>query len=270
MKKLFSLFLLCGICIACSNHGKGNLNDRVLVSVSNNDSANREKTIAALGDTVFGTICYGMNKNQFRDAYDKFKQKLNNDGFHDFNLAGYDFGIYGICDLEKCTTKNVLGISYELQDIRTGDFYLTLFFRGQLFAVSWRSNAYGSKEETKSSLNKLVSLFKNRYGEPNIDNVNRFSSSDVETGVWKQMKIIAQWITSNRDITIFYRERVGAGERDESIEERCPYQYDLTVRFLNLCMKKEANRYIDDILLKEQEDLASKRHHDSINETEVL
>lgn len=236
-------------------------------------SIERERIFEALGDTAFSGVCYGMKKNQYLKAFNAFKKPLKTkDGFRDFEFAGYEF--YGDegSDVENNNSKSVSGYPYGLDDILKEDRLRTYFYKGRLFSVRWNSGrSIQSERIVKYSLGKLVSFFENKYGKPNVNNTDRFNSSNIETGTWHQMKVIAKWETKKKKIIIFYRDLVGS-ERDKWMDENYPsdYQYELDVQFLDKTQKKEVDEYIKPILQKFADDYKEKIKQDSIKNANVL
>ena len=259
------LTILLSLCYACTNKSSQIDNQQILNAQQDSisrlekqnylDSLKRDSIFAALSDTVFGKVRYGMNKSEFNKAYNEFKKNLKKDDIYDFNLAGYNFSIHGITDIESIKERD----SYELEGIKTGQYQWTIFYKGKLLGVEWHSRDIGSLETVKYSLGKIVDIFEHKYGKPNINNVDRFNNQNT----------IAKWETSSRLIVFYYRELVGS-ERDDFMEKDCPYQYDLTIRFLDKSYKAVADAYIEDVLEKKMESLKKMQIEDSINNSKAL
>lgn len=236
------------------------------------DSIEREKIFEELGDTAFSRVCYGMSKTQYIRAFKEFTAPLLKEKDLGFWLAGYNFFVSDPSSVEDKKNKNINGYSVDLNNIRTEERIDNLFFKEKLFALGWKTfRNYGSYDVVKKSLEDLVCLFERKYGKPNVNNYHRFNFSNIETGEWLQMKVIARWETNKRKIVIYYRELVGS-ERDKYADELHPsdYQYVLTIHFIDKLYKKEVDEYIKGILQKEQEAIREKAKQDSIKMNNAL
>ena len=235
-----------------------------LLIVHKQEALERERKFAALGDTVFGTVCYGMNKEQYLQAVDSFVKPLkkNPSDFY-FLFSGYKFRIYGPSNVEGNNQKSVSGFRYGIHNILIEDFNCSLLFEKKLFVVYWESERiyYGSYNSIVKDLGGMVSIFSKKYGIPNIDNTQNFHRNNV----------IAYWETEKRKIKISYRDLVGY-ERNKYMDENYPndYQYKLSVLFLNKEAKKEVDEYIKPILQKDKDDYLEQRRQDSIRTANAL
>lgn len=237
------------------------------------DSIEREQRFSALGDTVFGTVLYGMNKSQFKQAFNSFKKPLKKDGFYAaFIFAGYEFMDTDAASVEGDRHTNYSGYPNGLEQIKTEENIGTRTFKDKLFAVEWHSYRHmGAYNTVVNDLQQLIGYFEKRYGKPNVDNSERYNSLTIETGVWHQMKVAAKWETGSRKITIFYRECVGS-ERDKYMDEKYPsdYQYHITIQFLDKEIKKEVDAYIEPILQKFVDNAKRQKQQDSIRMENAL
>lgn len=244
-----------------------------LIAEHRQDSIEREQRFSSLGDTVFGTILYGMNKSQFKQAFNSFKNPLKKEGVYAaFIFAGYKFMDTGASSVEEDREISINGYPYGLENVKTEERIGTRTFNNKLFAVEWCSyREMGSYNIVVKDLQQLVGYFRKRYGKPNMDNSEKFNSPTIETGVWHQMKVVAKWETASRKITIFYRECVGS-ERDKYMDEEYPldYQYYITIQFLNKDIKKEVDEYITSILQKFAADVKRKELEESIRMENAL
>jgi len=266
--------------VACTNKQPSSYNcadvdsrkDSILLA-QQKDSVERNRLFEALGDTAFGSVCYGMDKPQYQKALDVFKKPLKSDeDYHDFVFARYKFHADEGSDVEKNNNKTAEGYPYGLDNILKEDRLWTYFFKGKLVSIRWNSSRIiQDGQSAVSSLGQLVSYFEKRYGPPNANNTKMFNSSVIETGTWHQMKVIARWETEKKKIVIFYRDLVGS-ERDKWMEDNYPsdYQYELTVIFLDKIQKKEVDDYIKPIIQKYIDDYNEHRKQDSINNANAL
>lgn len=282
MKKALLSITIVAVCFSCNNRGTTKASDsdqtiedsvKQLSLIRQQDSINRERIFEGLGDTVFGKVCFGMNKTQYRKAFNEFKKPLKNDkDYYDFVFAGYEFRGDEGYDIEKDDSKSVDGYPYGLDNILKEESYYTYFYQDRLFSVVWNSWRDIQEESiVKYSLGKLINLFEKKYGKPNVNNIDIFNHSYIETGAWYQMKVVARWETKKRKIIVFYRDLVGS-ERDKWMAEKYPsdYQYELYVLFLDKNIKKEVDEYIKPILQKFVDDYKEKKRQDSIKNAKAL
>ena len=282
MKKALLSITIVAVCFSCNNRGttKASESDQTIEDsikqlslIRQQDSINRERIFDELGDTVFGKVCFGMNKTQYRKAFNEFKKPLKNDkDYYDFVFAGYEFRGYEGSDIEKNDSKSIDGYPYGLDNILKEKSYYTYFYQDRLFSVVWNSWRDIQEESiVKYSLGKLINLFEKKYGKPNVNNIEIFNHSYIETGAWHQMKVVARWETGKKKIIVFYRDLVGS-ERDKWMAENYPsnYQYELYVLFLDKNIKKEVDEYIKPILQKFADDYKEKVRQDSIKNANAL
>jgi hypothetical protein len=82
--------------------------------------------------------------------------------------------------------------------------YYTYFYQDRLFSVVWNSWRDIQEESiVKYSLGKLINLFEKKYGKPNVNNIDIFNHSYIETGARHQMKVVARWETGKKKIIVF-------------------------------------------------------------------
>jgi hypothetical protein len=282
LKKAILSITIVAVCFSCNNRGTGKASEsdhaiedsiKQLSLIRQQDSINRERIFDELGDTVFGKVCFGMNKTQYRKAFNEFKKPLKNDkDYYDFDLAGYEFRGDEGSDVEKNSDKTIDGYPYGLENILKEDRLWTYFYKDRLFSIRWDSwRDIQDEDIVKYSIGKIIALFEKKYGKPNVNNTDIFNHSYIETGAWHQMKVIARWETGKKKIIIFYRDLVGS-ERDKWMEDNYPsyYQYELIVQFLDKTIKSEVDEYIKPILQKFADDYKEKMRQDSIKNANAL
>lgn len=267
MKINVLLFFISIIAISCTNRqssisqtSEESKNDSLLL-VQKQDSIERERIFEALKDTAFSGVCFGMNKSQYKTAFNAFIKPIKiEDEFYDFEFEGLKFyDMYG-SDVEKNKTKSINGYPYGLEHILKESKLGTYFYKDRLFSIVWESNKeIHSEQSVKYSLGKLVSHFEKKYGKPNVNNTERFNTTSNETDTWLPMKVIAKWETNKKKITIYYRD-VSKSERDKWMDENYPsyYQYELNIQFLDKIQKKEVDEYIKPILQKFEDEYIEK------------
>ncbi len=256
MKRILAISLFCSLFISCkygqsSNNSATTNKDQIALRL---DSTERAHLFQALGDTVFGKVCYGMNKTQYQKAVNTFIKSLKGDAETcDFMFGGYGFDIDEYTQFEDVYSKNptnIPNLEYYLNDQLTG----TLFYKGRLISVQW--HAYGNSNyhyQVTDKLSELFSYFEKKYGKPNVNNIENFDANNIEVGRSDRDKVIARWETDNRKIVIYYKEMTRGDRRIES--SSLHYQYFLDVYFLDKERKHELNEFIKPVLnnLKEAE-----------------
>ena len=273
MKKFVIIICFGLLIVACKNNqatntSSVNSNNQAQIAFRQ-DSIKREKIFAALGDTVFGKICYGMSKTQFQKAINEFKKPLKDERTGDnFNFAGYSFDIYEPYQFEdkrNWSKSDISSLEYSLSDKSTS----TLFYKGELVSVNWTAVGYSAylMEQVTDKLNTLISYFEKRYGKPVVNNADKFDESNIEIGYTGRQKVMARWETNNRKIVIYYQE-IPYGER--SRVNTNPYQYDLEVTFLDKQRKRVLNEHIQSIIQKIQDEERAKERQKQKNMENAL
>ncbi|MBP5680815.1 MAG: hypothetical protein J6X31_07185 [Bacteroidales bacterium] len=232
-----------------------------LNQIKEQEAIQREQIFAALGDTAFNGVCFGMTEKQYTKAFQAFKKPLKTEGtFYDFELAGYEFRGYDVSHVEKNNHKNYQGYPIGLEKIMEEDDELwTYCFKDKLFSIRWNSDYnFGSAREVKRSLEELVSLFEKKYGKPNKKDLTGFSHNQV----------IANWETKDKKITIYYE----SATKRKWVTENYPsdYQYEVKIIFLDKSIKKEVDEYIKPIIQKFIDEMRKKQRQDSIRNANAL
>jgi len=247
MKKLLLPYVISIICISCKNGSSqasidNDLSKRDSIQIAlYNDSIKRELIFEALGDTVFGDICYGASYNQYQTAIKKFVASLITNSNYDFCLAGCNFKIKQAVDIKEIIKNSNIS---ELEAIRLGGISETLFSNNKLCAVCWYTTDISSSSSSGGAkkMFDLISLFEKKYGKPNI------KKAFVSSGV------VAEWETNTRKVTFNY---TFSSSR-------------LYIQFVNKQCKKNIDKYIDVILKGERKRQSEIRKQDSINQLNAL
>jgi hypothetical protein len=250
MKRVLLSIIIVAVCFSCNNRGTNNLDKsnqtiedsiKQLVLIRQQDSIERERIFAALGDTVFGQICYGVSLEKYLVAINEFCKPLNKGKDYDFCLVGCNFKIKHAINVEdRVLYRNIS----ELESIRNEKSSETLFFNKKLSSVCWYSTDISSSSSSGGAkkMLDLISLFENKYGEPNIKKPFEFSG------------VVAEWQTDSRKITFNY---IFSSSQ-------------LIISFLNKEYKREIDLYIDEVLKKEKERRLTTQMQDSINNANAL
>lgn len=89
-----------------------------LNQIREQEAIQREQIFAALGDTAFKGVCFGMTEKQYTKAFQAFKKPLKKEGtFCDFELAGYEFRGDDVSHVEKNKDISIYGWPYGLERI---------------------------------------------------------------------------------------------------------------------------------------------------------
>ena len=166
---------------------------------------------------------------------------MNKGKDYDFCLVGCNFKIKHAINVEdRVLYRNIS----ELESIRNEKSSETLFFNKKLSSVCWYSTDISSSSSSGGAkkMLDLISLFENKYGEPNIKKPFEFSG------------VVAEWQTDSRKITFNY---IFSSSQ-------------LIISFLNKEYKREIDLYIDEVLKKEKERRLATQMQDSINNANAL
>ena len=254
------IFIL--LIVGCKNTNKANAyveeqakKDSVALALKN-DSTDRERKFAAKGDTVFGRVCYGMNKVQSQKAAKEFCEALKSRSGYGFIFDTYEF--FPIDYFEDIEEFSAYDLKHSSDNNR--------LYKGKLYSVEWKSfRNYGkSGQDIANRLNHLIELFEVKYGKCNekpLDLCNYFgqyiSNREVEVHGY-----VAKWETTQRRIVIYIDELIGSDRGSESANE--PYQYKVSVHFVNKEVEKEVDEYSERAYKADEDAQRQKQIEDSI------
>ena len=248
MSKISLLFIVfvvialsaCKRNVASNNESDNNHESDSIAEVMSIDSTERERIFAAKGDTIFGKMLYGMNKNEAIKAAKDFVASLSKG-----QGVGFFFDTFSFLPIE---------FFYEIESMSASDLkYFTSnnrLYKNKLYSVGWESfvNSGKSGSEIAERIDHLVNLFEIKYGKCNENNYNLFSNFGHYVGtnrIYVQGSV-AEWRTNERAITFYIKELFGSDRRSESSTE--PYQYKLSIQFVDRVVEREAEQYIDEVL----------------------
>lgn len=230
------------------------------------DSINREKVFAALGDTVFGKVLYGMNEQETKEAINNFQSSLPkaNSSMFCFSFSGIEF--YDINEDIVNSDKvdfDKLKHAYKNQ---------TIIWNGKLNSVIWHSRELCARttEEIETELNNLCSFFENKYGKPNIkknnEAINRSILVDNDRKLIFAGTTYATWETHDRAIEILLEGK--NCPRDGSGTDW--YVYYINLRFYDKPMMKEISSFLEQKETRDIEEFNEKLRQDSIKAANAL
>ncbi len=244
---------------ACKNGASKDASTDYVDSISiihKQDSLEREKLIAAKGDTIFGTLCFGMNLIEAQNNAKSFVKKLK--GIYE---NGFLFDSYHFHDFYSF---------YNIEDMDVGalqsDYDANRLYKNKLYSIRWESfvNRGSDSHEIEEKVKHFISLFESKYGkcsESNTDLCSYFGRYINNKRIYVD-GIIARWETKARGIRIIIDEQV---ERNDYYEQNgMPFQYKLKVLFVDKRLENEASKYIDGVVKRELEVLKNKQKEDSI------
>lgn len=248
--------------VASNNEGGNTHESDSIAEALSRDSIEREKIFAAKGDTIFGKMLYGMNKSEaIKEAKDFVKSLSKSQG------VGFYFDTFNFLPIEYF---------YEIESMSASDLkYFTSYnrlFKNKLYSVGWESFVnYGkSGSEIAERIDHLVKLFESKYGKCSENDYNLCSNFGQYVGTNRiyVQGTVAEWRTNERAITFYIKELFGSDRRSESSTE--PYQYKLSVQFVDRVVESEAEQYIDEVLNAHNKAERSQEVEDSIKMMNAL
>lgn len=271
MKKIILISLALVALASCNQNKTTNQSEFEAQEKAYNDSINqaardREKIFAALGDTVFGNVLYGMNKQQALAALREFQGKLPEGKYGD----GFMFSGVHFMDLDIHYTEGDKLPNTEIESLMKSLIYSTnVFWRNKLIIAHWGSYVLeaNSLEDIDKVVNDLVVLFENKYG-PCSNRLN--SAHDLRFqgpyGEWHfRGNVFARWETSTRGIQISIN-----GEEEPLVREKMERYnklfYEIEIRFNNKQYDNDITAYVDSIRQIE----INKQKQDSLKSVNAL
>ena len=252
MKYLYYIFIIALLVSSCEEDKPINY-----IYSSEKDSIEREEIFAALGDTVFADVLYGMNRPQAYGSLDAFRTSLS--CYKGFQFAGTKFNDFELRDIEKVRTE-------ELESYLYGSFYgYTLLYEDKLFKVIWHPysniDTHHSLEEIEKPINDFLAFFEKRYGKPNkkVESVSQLKNNQtIKYAVWK---------TENRciEMNVWFEKY-----RDSSNPFKYKYFYSIGVQFYDPIVFKKVETYIEQRKFKLQEMYRYFEQEDSIKSSQAL
>lgn len=220
------------------------------------DSLERERLIAAKGDTIFGQVCFGMDMKQAQTSTKAFVEQLRG-----IQESGFVFDTFHFMDFFDF--KNI-------EDLEIGvlqsNYYANRLYKNKLYSIQWHSYKERGSDgyEIEDKIKHLVSIFESKYGkcsEKNLSICTYFGKVVNNERVYAD-GIIAKWETSNRDITISIEEDIDSDDYYQ--RHGIPYKYNLSIDFVDKRLASEASKYIDEVVKRELDKYQSQQKQDSI------
>lgn len=286
---IFSIIVLASV-FSCKNQGgykvdndSQKINDSLaqINLVRQQDSIERERIFVALGDTIFGTVRYGMSQVQANLAISKFEKLLKDKNGLGFIFDGYHFqSMDNFVDIENLRTNYIKSYPYGytpgcepfmsyMDDFKYNNYIK--FYKGRLYSISWKSfYEYGENGDVISEkVNHLIKLFEKKYGkctEKDLQLCNNFG------GIINGQKVIvmgrlAYWEAYNKTIGIYLEET----EMDGKVYDKdLPFKYTITIQFRDIINNTEANNFIDDVMKADKAIERDKFQKDSAKSANAL
>ena len=286
---IFSIIVLASV-FSCKNQGgykvdndSQKINDSLaqINLVRQQDSIERERIFAALGDTIFGTVRYGMTQVQAHLAISKFEKSLKDKNGSGFVFDGYHFqSMDNFVDIESLRKNYIKSYPYGytpgcepfmryMEEFKYNNW--TKFYQNRLYSISWNSfYEYGENGDVISEkVNHLIKLFEKKYGkctEKDLQLCNNFG------GIINGQKVIvmgrlAYWEAYNKTIGIYLEET----EMDGRVYDKdLPFKYTITIQFRDIINNTEANNFIDDVMKADKAIERDKFQKDSVKSANAL
>ena len=259
MKQVYFILMTLSL-VACNNGKKmsaiseGQAERDSVAMALKADSVEREQIFETRGDTVFGTMRFGMDKTQAKQSANEFMKSLNGNG------NGFTFGSYSFRAIEYF--KNFEELSeYDLRHFELSN----LLYKNKLFSVCWESFYEDAKdgEEIANRLSKFISYFEAKYGKcskKDLSICNRFGDYIMKQRVYVH-GIVAIWETSKRRIQI---------ELDEKMDADMPtrrsgsfFHYGIRVVFVDTTVEKIVNALREEIIKRDRVKQIEQHKRDS-------
>lgn len=290
MKKALLFITLVAVCFSCNYRGSSRLGRsnqtiedsiKQLGIVRQQDSIEREQIFTALGDTVFGRVCYGMNQEQAHLAISKFEQFLEDTKKQGFKFGGYIFQpMDNFVDIENLRKDYIKSYPYGytpgcepfmryMQEFKYNS--RIKFYKGGLYSISWNSfYEYGENGEVIfDRVNHLIKLFEKKYGKCTekdlelCDNFGRRINGQKVTVIGR----LAYWEANNKTIGIYLKE-IEMGER--VFDKDSPFKYTITIQFQDIIKSANANNFIDEVMKADKAIERDKFQNDSAKSASAL
>lgn len=264
---IFSIIVLASV-FSCKNQGgykvdndSQKINDSLaqINLVRQQDSIERERIFVALGDTVFGTVRYGMSQVQAHLAISNFEKSLKEKKGLGFVFDGYHFqSMDDFVDIENLRKEYIKSYPYGytpgcepfmsyMEEFKYNN--KNKFYKGGLYSLSWKSfNEYGKDGDAIfEKVSHLIKLFEKKYGkytEKDLQLCNNFGRI-INGQKVIVMGRLAYWEANNKTIGIYLEEI----ENEERVfDKELPFKYTITIQFRDIIKNTEANSFIDDVM----------------------
>lgn len=290
MKKALLSITLVAICFSCNYRGTSNTGNsdqttedsiKKLNLIRQQDSIERERIFAALGDTIFGTVRYGMTQVQAHLAISKFEKSLKDKNGSGFVFDGYHFQpIDNFVDIESLRKNYIKFYPYGytpgcepfmryMEEFKYNNW--TKFYQNRLYSISWNSfYEYGKNgNEISEKANHLIMLFEQKFGkctEKDLLLCNNFGRT-INGQKVTVMGCLAYWEADNKTIGIYLEEI----EMDERVFDKdLPFKYMITIQFQDIINNTKANNFIDDVMKADKAIERDKFQKDSVKSANAL
>jgi hypothetical protein len=290
MKRVLLSIIIVAVCFSCNNRETNKLDKsnqtiedsiKQLVLIRQQDSIERERIFAALGDTVFGTVRYGMSQVQAHLAISKFEKSLKDKKGLGFVFDGYHFqSMYDFVDIENLRKKYIKSYPYGytpgcepfmsyMEEFKYNN--KNKFYKGRLYSLSWKSfNEYGKDGDAIfEKVSHLIKLFEKKYGkctEKDLQLCNNFGRI-INGQKVIVMGRLAYWEANNKTIGI-YLEEIEIEER--VFDKELPFKYTISIQFRDIIKNTEANSFIDDVMKADKDLKRDILQKDSVKSANAL
>ena len=268
MKKAILSITIVAVCFSCNNRGISKIGNsdqtiedsvKQLSLIRQQDSIERERIFAALGDTVFGTVRYGMRQVQAHLAISNFEKSLKEKKGSGFVFDGYHFqSMDDFVDIENLRKEYIKSYPYGytpgcepfmsyMEEFKYNN--KNKFYKGGLYSLSWKSfNEYGKDGDAIfEKVSHLIKLFEKKYGkctEKDLQLCNNFGRI-INGQKVIVMGRLAYWEANNKTIGIYLEE---IENKERVFDKELPFKYTITIQFRDIIKNTEANSFIDDVM----------------------
>ena len=255
---LMQLFVACAGKTASENNKSDSTN--VKEEILNFDSIKREKIFRAKGDTIFGNVLYGMNKQQAKASIKQFQDKFKNQHWGGFVFADTHFMDIEVFDLK---------LDDGLVDFDVNDHWGAELWKGKLSAVTWNSYCLFDNDprSIEKTLMKFVSFFETKYGKPNSKYAEKSNWCYLVSDKWHFINsVIAEWDSKEHKVRI-YLKWIKYPSNFSFLTKNTIYdfEYVLNVNFFNKSFLSEIDSIGTNLKKQHERNALEKRKKDSID-----
>lgn len=272
MKKILVIVFAIVMMLSSCNNGKlsaMHADETASIDSSEIEARARDSIFQSRGDTIFGNVLYGMNKQETKASIKQFQENLK----HPLLKTGFVFAGHWFMDIDI--------YNRDVNDDILIDYYIgnhdgAELWKGKLSAVTWSSEyLYGKiPREVEETLNKFVELFEKRFGKPNSKKTAEhdwiyFSTYSEPYRFYYLDPQIATWDSKERMVIIFMEGKnpptyYNGKYISQTGHEGLPFKYKLKVSFFDKTFLEEISSAGKKLKKQKEQEALDKQREDSL------